>query len=159
MRRFLGSEVCVPVFSRSSQHTQFLTCVCVKQLFVLQTTPSHRGCSGWPRDRDSTSTAPSPASHTGTRLWDGAEPPGHPWGDGGRGMVRGRRGHEQPGTVDYIHPDRCWQLGKGRSEVMCGAFPSFPGNLIKAKALLQAQIDSARLYQAPFSVSMEAPPS
>lgn len=87
----------------------------VKQLFVLQTTPSNRGCSGW--DRDSTSRAPSPGSHTGTQLWDGAESPGHPWGDGSRGRVRGRRGHEQPGTVDYIHPDRCWQLEKGRTKV------------------------------------------
>lgn len=46
MRRFLGSEVCASIFSFLTTHT--VTDVSVKQLFVLQTTPSHRGCSGWP---------------------------------------------------------------------------------------------------------------
>lgn len=53
MGRFLGSEVCASIFSFLTTHR--VTDVSVKQLFVLQTTPSHRGCSGWP----SPGTAPA----------------------------------------------------------------------------------------------------
>lgn len=81
----------------------------MKQLFVLQTSPESQRLLRMARPRDNSSRAPSPASHTGTRLWEAAEAPRHPWGDGagpGDGRARGRRGHEQPGTLGSIHPGR-----------------------------------------------------